>query len=148
MRQALEALELSNANHWWGSSSVEKAITALKAALADNALDKMAENAREIGLDYEPAQQEPVGYWQGEFSKDGGATLYEVPQESVFGRKYRNIALYDRPQAREWVGLTDEEIMAIGRELGLKCRLGGNSNIDFDYARAIEAAHGITGEKK
>ena len=53
--------------------------------------------------------------------------------------------------AREWVGLTDEEIMAIGRELGLKCRLGGNSNIDFDYARAIEAKlrekNGITGEK-
>ena len=39
--------------------------------------------------------------------------------------------------------LTDEQIMAIGKELGLKCRLGGNPNIDFDYARAIEAAHGI-----
>ncbi len=39
--------------------------------------------------------------------------------------------------------LTDEQIMAIGKELGLKCRLGGNQNIDFDYARAIEAAHGI-----
>jgi hypothetical protein len=35
--------------------------------------------------------------------------------------------------------LSDEEIMAIGRELGVKCRLGGNPNIDFDYARAIEA---------
>jgi hypothetical protein len=39
--------------------------------------------------------------------------------------------------------LTDEQIMAIGRELGVKCRLGGNPRIDFDYARAIEAAHGI-----
>ena len=39
--------------------------------------------------------------------------------------------------------LTDEQIAAIGKELGLKCRLGGNPNIDFDYARAIEAAHGI-----
>jgi hypothetical protein len=39
--------------------------------------------------------------------------------------------------------LTDEQIMAICRELGLKCKLGGNPNIDFDYARAIEAAHGI-----
>ena len=39
--------------------------------------------------------------------------------------------------------LTDEQIMAIGREMGLKCKLGGNPNIDFDYARAIEAAHGI-----
>jgi chromosome segregation ATPase len=39
--------------------------------------------------------------------------------------------------------LTDEQIYAIGKELGLKCRLGGNTNIDIDYARAIEAAHGI-----
>jgi hypothetical protein len=28
----------------------------------DEALDKMAENARELGLDYEPAQQEPVKF--------------------------------------------------------------------------------------
>lgn len=43
--------------------------------------------------------------------------------------------------------LTDEQIMEIGKELGLKCRLGGNPNIDFDYARAIEAAHQIGVEK-
>jgi hypothetical protein len=40
---------------------------------------------------------------------------------------------------RGWVGLTEEEVLAIGRELGLKCRLGGNPNIDIDYAQAIEA---------
>jgi hypothetical protein len=40
---------------------------------------------------------------------------------------------------REWVGLTEEEILKIGKELGVKCRLGGNPNIDFDYAYAIEA---------
>ncbi len=39
--------------------------------------------------------------------------------------------------------LTDEKIMEICRELGKQCRLGGNPNIDFDYARAIERAHGI-----
>ena len=27
---------------------------------ANEALDRMAENAKELGLDYEPAQQEPV----------------------------------------------------------------------------------------
>lgn len=57
-------------------------------------------------------EPEPVGYWQGEFSKDGGATIYEVPQESVFGRKYRNIPLYTAPPQREWQGLTDEEMAA------------------------------------
>ena len=41
---------------------------------------------------------------------------------------------------REWIGLTQEEILAIGKELGMKCRLGGNPNIDLDYAAAIEAA--------
>ena len=40
----------------------EKAITALRQALANEALDKMAENARELGLDYEPAHQEPVAW--------------------------------------------------------------------------------------
>jgi len=43
------------------------------------------------------------------------------------------------------VPLTVEQIFAIGKELGLKCRLGGNPNIDLDYARAIEAAHKIGG---
>jgi hypothetical protein len=31
---ALEALELANINHWWGSSKIEAAITAVKEALA------------------------------------------------------------------------------------------------------------------
>ena len=44
-----------------------------------------------------------------------------------------------RPWGKPWVSLTDDEILAIGKELGLKCRLGGNQNIDFDYARAIDA---------
>ena len=35
------------------------AFTAIKQALADSALERMAENARELGLDYEPAQQRP-----------------------------------------------------------------------------------------
>ena len=52
MRQALEALK-----YLQGIVDTErgpKAIAALTAVLADNALNKMAENAREIGLDYEP----------------------------------------------------------------------------------------------
>jgi hypothetical protein len=49
----------------------------------------------------QPEPSEPVGYWMGEFSKDGGATLYEVPQESAFGKKYRNIPLYTTPPKRE-----------------------------------------------
>ncbi|MFM2239060.1 MAG: hypothetical protein RJA69_434 [Pseudomonadota bacterium] len=55
---ALEALESCGAGHitdggnqWHDEKLVDKAITAIKQA---RALDKKAENARELGLDYEP----------------------------------------------------------------------------------------------
>ena len=61
LKLALEAL----GNTWTEPKSeqykVEKeAITALQKALANEALDKKAENARELGLDYEPAPQKPI----------------------------------------------------------------------------------------
>jgi hypothetical protein len=58
LRLALKTLEYA------GPSWIEArqpAITAIKQALANEALDKMAENARELGLDYEPAQRTWVG---------------------------------------------------------------------------------------
>jgi len=62
------------------------------------------------------AKDEPVGYWQGEFSKDGGALLCIVPQESIFGRKYRNIPLYTTSPQRTWVGLTNIDYAGLPRE--------------------------------
>jgi hypothetical protein len=49
--------------------------------------------------------------------------------------------LYTTPPAakQQWVGLSQDEVLSIGKELGLKCKLGGNANIDLDYAEAIEA---------
>ena len=50
-----------------GDVSVDEWIAtekAIKEALANEALEKMAENARELGLDYEPAQPEPVAWEQ------------------------------------------------------------------------------------
>ena len=64
------------------------ALTAIREALADEALDRMAENARELGLDYEPAQQEP----------------YIAFNADIVG--------YVAPQ-RTWVGLTDQEFQWI-----------------------------------
>ena len=69
LRQAREALQYiyEGANNQgphtgisWrcASNKIEPDIAAIDEALADNALDKMAENAKELGLDYEPAQQE------------------------------------------------------------------------------------------
>ena len=37
VEEALEALEFANVNHWWGSLTIEKAITALRTALAQQA---------------------------------------------------------------------------------------------------------------
>jgi hypothetical protein len=52
---ALEALDIVKI-HFTQNRHVNEAITAIKQA---RALDKKAENARELGLDYEPVQ-EPV----------------------------------------------------------------------------------------
>ena len=54
LKLALECLD----GVWRGdySGNAKEVITAIKEALANEALDKMAENARELGLDYEPAQ--------------------------------------------------------------------------------------------
>jgi hypothetical protein len=69
----------------------------------EQALDKKAENARELGLDYEPAQQEPVAWM-------------DIDEKGAFsGLRYwseldnrHEVALYAAPQ-RPWQGLTDEE---------------------------------------
>jgi len=54
----------------------EKAITALREALANEALDKMAENAKELGLNYAPAQRTWVGLTDEEIDE-----LYGSPME-------------------------------------------------------------------
>ena len=59
---------------------------------ANEALDKKAENARELGLDYEPVAKHYV---------DGGHLVYPTAQ---------------RQSARSaWVGQTDEEIVTMSR---------------------------------
>ena len=62
LKLSLEALNTTESD--CGSRAWEReqeAITAIKEALANEALEKMAENARELGLDYEPAQRTWVG---------------------------------------------------------------------------------------
>jgi hypothetical protein len=57
-----QALEFVKANHSGGLDAFEL-ITALQSIISQDALDKKAENARELGLDYEPAPvQEPVAW--------------------------------------------------------------------------------------
>jgi len=42
LKLALEALELANINHWWGSSKIEAVITAIKQALAQPVQEPVA----------------------------------------------------------------------------------------------------------
>ena len=64
--EALEPLEFVGKRMDGGNPKIDEAITAIKEALTNEALDKMAENARELGLDYEPPQRT----WFGLTDKD------------------------------------------------------------------------------
>jgi hypothetical protein len=98
---ALEALEVANScvdGYYIPKGKahlpeIELAIIAIKEALANEALDKMAENDRELGLDYEPAQ-EPVSQ-----PKVRTGNCLRVGVCASEGHKIQ-------PQ-RTWVGLTD-----------------------------------------
>ena len=74
---ALEALEskyIVNSGAW--RVQQDQAIIAIKQA---RALDKMAENARELGLDYEPAPvQEPVAWMVTTEMQDGTKNTYPL----------------------------------------------------------------------
>ena len=88
------------------------------------ALDKKAENARELGLDYEPVcNKDPQGCWN---------------VRCQLGKKCKNTPAQRKP-------LADEQILAAnypdGEENGPTIAAP-----DFDlicFARQIEAAHGI-----
>ena len=127
MQQALEALiPLANA-----------ACPNERECLTDEDHERAAEALEALRAALAEPEQEPVGYWDGEFSTDGGATLYEVPQVSFFGRKYPNIPVYAAPTPRR--PLSDEQFALIVGE----CAASAYRHDDFSFARAIERAHGI-----
>ena len=78
-----------------------EAITAIKEALANEALEKMAENARELGLDYEP---EPVPVAVVRWNDIGHISWRTHVMLSD------DTPLYTTPPQRTWIGLTDEDI--------------------------------------
>ena len=73
LKLALECLD----GVWRGdySGNAKEVITAIKEALANEALEKMAENARELGLDYEPPQRTWVGLTDEEIKRIGDLDL-------------------------------------------------------------------------
>ena len=86
----------------------------------DEALDRKAENARELGLDYEP-DQVPIGYL---CENAVGHKYFRWKKPSSV---YKPISLYTTPPQRTWVGLTEDEAFACqGRDY-------------FETYKAIEA---------
>jgi hypothetical protein len=86
------------------------------------ALDKKAENARELGLDYEPVATV--------ISESGANVTHSWWHEPALpiGTK-----LYTSPQ-RTWVGLTEDEIVLISADCAAT-----HQHTDIHFARAIEA---------
>jgi hypothetical protein len=123
LKLALEALVNTDSEPSSKSWKREiEALTAIKKALANEALEKMAENARELGLDYEPAQ-EPVG----KFAKFTDGIWREVTDGSA------GVPLYTTPPQRTWSGLTLDERIELAQDvdwaIGAYC----------EYAEKIEA---------
>lgn len=114
----------------WHHQCAIAEVQRLRAALAEQALDRMAEHARETGLDYEPV---PLGLVAGNpFTSrcPNCASLEE--QNTELDRK-----LADRKP------LTEDEIDRITRDRWGTQLLGVMVQAHREYARAIEAAHGI-----
>ena len=107
---------------------------------SNEALDKKAENARELGLDYEPAQQESVNQRAYEIALrqwDHWKTYALMLQAKLV--KYEGgspMVLNTSPPAQH-KPLTDEEINEFFQ--GIE----PNNGFWLSFARAIEAAHGI-----
>jgi len=160
--------------HTWGPAHYECLLREHERLKIETALNKMAENARELGLSYddEPkigcvnhdcdqckAVQEPLGYIASMAANDLQASIYR--DVTVYGEDLEDtVAIYTTPPAAQPapVPLTDEQIQlvvsqAVSAEtlswLGYKKDADGKYTVpvlspsDYQFARAIEAAHGI-----
>jgi hypothetical protein len=124
-----------------------EALTAIKQALA---LDKMAENARELGLDYEPApvQWNPKDHyddgWRDAMNSIAAQHTEPVGCVADIDRLQRQMfldlgyslsdPLYATPPAarRQWVGLTDDERLEVAE-------IDGADEWFWKVCKAIEA---------
>jgi len=92
----------------------------------EEALDKKAENARELGLDYEP---EPVawGVFEGNLHDMFFTEAEAVEMAQLKGIHAEVRPLYTAPQRKPWVGLTDAEMR--------ECNMEGDIMIDRETAK-------------
>ena len=79
----------------------------------DEALERKAENARELGLNYEP---EPVAWRNAairvgeDLCSVGPFGYYDMTAEQWLDWALSVVTVHAPPPQRTWVGLTDEEI--------------------------------------
>jgi len=107
-------------------------IKELEARLAtQTALDKKADNARELGLDYEP-EQKPVAWMMPEYGD-------VLPASQADGTGIYNIPLYTSLPRKEWVGLTDKEEI----ELDEKTWLDINAYLEARDAKLKEKNNAV-----
>jgi len=125
MRLALEALESCGAGHitdggnqWHDEKLVDKAIKALEIALSER--EALAQSHSDVKQEpvAEPHKGDPdknienllEAYWRLAFDEGKtGESHGDAANEVLFALRY----LYTTPQQRTWVGLTDEEALAI-----------------------------------
>jgi hypothetical protein len=134
LRLALEALEelICTERTCVDIERGEAAINFIEKYLANDALEKKAENARELGLNYEP-DQEPVA-WMSKHRFDELRQGFTVMTTLTKQRAFEDdVALYTTPPQRTWVGLTDEEIVLIVAECA-----ASHQHTDIHFAKAIE----------
>jgi len=137
---ALEALEMSDICADDCKCTRKRAINGIKAALVNEALERKAENARELGLDYEPleAKDEPV---ETEIvtAEQHDKNLYARYKQDMKSRNWISFddwLLETHPPQRTWVGLTNEEIDKAWRSVDYTVPWDQHR---IDIARAIEA---------
>ena len=142
--EAITALreELAKPDFWEGyvPEPVKPATEESSATQAQQALDKKAENARELGLDYEPVcNKDPQGCWNVRCQLGKKCKNTPAQQEPVAwidmsqwppirwrdGMLRKDVdqfdgqGLYTSPPAqRTWVGLTDEERKLVRNSVG------------------------------
>jgi hypothetical protein len=124
LKLALEALEDALNKPMWNRPQMTTAITDIKEALAEHAMQDVQRLGQEI-------EQEPVAFWN--FNSGFSHCMIDQLNEAA---KKNPAPLYTTPPQRK--PLTDEEIFVI------KHNWITTPFVDhLDFARAIEAAHDI-----
>ena len=109
---------------------------------AQQALDKMAENARELGLDYEPAQQEPVAWTLLLVGAHNGLVGKAGDKFVGHPEHYERVDVYTSPPAQR-KPLTRDQVKKLITATGYDTASPQERTDFINGIRHAESAHGI-----